>query len=258
MSYAAFARYYDALTRNVGYAERADYLLRMLDRFGHSPGLTLDVACGTGSFTLALAERGVEVFGLDASPEMLCFAQSKAARAGYNLLFICQRMQEMELPGTVDTAVCSLDGINHLTREKDVLETFRRVARALNPGGYFLFDANTVYKHRVVLADNVFVYETRDVYCVWQNEYLPRDNRVGITLDFFGRAGADYHRSSEHFYERAYSIRKLRSLLGKAGMTVRGVFQDMEFAGPSGNAEKVVFAAEKTEETVARRSGRIG
>ena len=246
MSYSAFARYYDVLTQDVDYAGRADYVLRALDRFGRSPGLTLDIACGTGSLTLALAERGVDVFGLDASPAMLCFAQNKTARAGHDLLFLCQKMQQMELCGTVDTAVCSLDGINHLTRETDVLETFRRVALALNPGGYFLFDVNTVYKHRVVLADNVFVYDLGDVYCVWQNEYLPRGDRVAMTLDFFERNGEAYRRSGERFCERAYPIRKLGTLLQKAGMTVRAVFQDMEFVSPSGDAEKIVIAAEKT------------
>lgn len=247
MSYAAFARYYDALTQDVDYAAHADYLLKVLNGFGRAPGRTLDIACGTGSLTLALAARGVEIFGLDASPEMLCFAQSKAAAAGYgDLLFICQKMQEMELCGTVDTALCSLDGMNHLTREKDVLETFCRISRSLNSGGYLLFDANTVYKHRCVLADNVFVFDTDGVYCVWQNEYRRRDNCVGITLDFFEREGTAYRRSTEHFYERAYSIRKLEALLQKAGLTVRAVWQDMEFVSPSGDAEKIMIAAEKT------------
>lgn len=247
MSYSAFARYYDALMKDVDYAARADYALKALGRFGHSPGLTLDVACGTGSLTLALAARGVEIFGLDASPEMLCLAQNKAARAGRgDMMFICQKMQEMELCGTVDTALCSLDGVNHLTREKDVRETFRRVSRSLNPGGYFLFDVNTVYKHRCVLADNVFVFEAGGVYCVWQNDYRPRGNCVGMTLDFFERSGDVYRRSTERFCERAYPMRRLAALLHEAGLTVRAVFQDMEFAAPSGDAEKVVFAAEKT------------
>lgn len=248
MSYSAFARYYDALMQDVDYAARADYVLKVLERFGHAPGLTLDVACGTGSLTLALAARGVEIFGLDASPEMLCLAQNKAARAGRgDMMFLCQQMQEMELCGTVDTVLCSLDGVNHLTREKDVRETFRRVSRSLNRGGCFLFDVNTVYKHRCVLADNVFVFETGGVYCVWQNDYRPRGNCVGMTLDFFERSGAVYRRSTEYFCERAYTMRKLAALLHEAGLTVRAVFQDMEFVGPSGNAEKVVIAAEKTD-----------
>lgn len=248
MSYSAFARYYDALMQDVDYAARADYVLKVLGRFGHPPGLTLDIACGTGSLTLALAARGVEIFGLDASPEMLCLAQNKAARAGRgDMMFICQKMQEMELCGTVDTVLCSLDGINHLTGERGLRETFLCVSRSLNRGGYFLFDVNTVYKHRCVLADNVFVFETGGVYCVWQNDYHPRDNRVGMTLDFFEQSGMVYRRSTEHFCERAYTTRKLTALLRESGLTVRAVFQDMELAGPSGDAEKVVIAAEKTD-----------
>ena len=247
MSYSAFARYYDTLMRDVDYGARADYLLQTLERFGHSPGVTLDIACGTGSLTLALAERGVYVFGLDSSPDMLCLAQSKAAQAGRQLMFICQKMQEMELCAPIDTAVCSLDGINHLTREKDVQETFRRIAAFLSTGGYFLFDANTVYKHREVLADNAFVFDAGSVYCVWQNEYLSKDRRVGITLDFFEREGNVYSRSTEHFYERAYPIRRLVTMLQAAGLAPRAVWQDMEFEGPSGDAERILIAAERTE-----------
>ena len=50
--YSVFAQYYDELTRNVRYAERAEYFLALLKRLGHAPGLTLDLACGTGSLTL--------------------------------------------------------------------------------------------------------------------------------------------------------------------------------------------------------------
>ena len=53
-SYWVFAQYYDELTSNVAYARQADYLLDLLQRLGHSPGLTLDPACGTGSLTLEL------------------------------------------------------------------------------------------------------------------------------------------------------------------------------------------------------------
>ena len=43
---------------------------------------------------------------------------------------------------------------------------------------------NTVYKHRVVLADNVFVTENERVFCVWQN-FLRENDIVDISLDFF-------------------------------------------------------------------------
>jgi len=44
MSYSAFARYYDSLMRGVDYAARAGYLCGAMERLGHEPGLTLDLA----------------------------------------------------------------------------------------------------------------------------------------------------------------------------------------------------------------------
>lgn len=245
MSYSVFAKYYDSLTRNVNYAAYADYLCRILDYIHHPSGLTIDLACGTGSLTLELAGRGFDVYGLDASPEMLSAAQRKAAEAGRNVLFVCQKMQQMDLYGTVDTAVCMLDSVNHITVAKDLQESFRRVALFLNPGGYFIFDANTMYKHRHILADNVFVYDTDDVYCVWQNHCGARSARVAITLDFFEHSGSLYRRSSERFYERAYSEADLRAMLEKAGLCVEHVWAALSFEKPVPETDRLVFAARK-------------
>lgn len=246
MSYSAFARYYDSLTRNVDYSARANYLCSVLDRLGHSAGLTIDLACGTGSLTLELAERGFDVYGLDASPEMLSEAQQKAEKAGRSLLFVCQQMQCMDLYGGVDTAVCMLDSVNHITSSADLQESFRRIAMFLNPGGCFVFDANTVYKHRTVLSNNVFVYDMEDVYCVWQNRCELKSGLVSVSLDLFGHLnGGAYRRSSEHFQERAYSERQLRAMLENAGLRVEGVWADLSFEKPGPETERIIVAASK-------------
>ena len=185
--YSVFAQYYDELTANVGYPKRADYLLELLARFGHQPGLTLDLACGTGSLTLELFRRGVDVYGVDASVEMLSEAREKCAEAGADILFLCQRMQDLDLYGTVNTVVCSLDSVNHLPGAEELEKAFQRVSFFLEPGGWFLFDANTPYKHEQVLGNHTFVYDMEHVYCVWQNRFHPGQGRVDISLDFFRR-----------------------------------------------------------------------
>ena len=96
-AYASFARYYDGLTKNVEYTKRADYLCRLLEKWGHEPGLTLDLACGTGTLTIELAKRGFDIYGVDGSMEMLSEAQQKAADAEMELLFLCQQMQRLDL-----------------------------------------------------------------------------------------------------------------------------------------------------------------
>ena len=245
MSYASFAQYYDSLTHNVEYARRADYLCTLLAHLGHAPRLTLDLACGTGSLTVELAKRGMDIYGIDGSADMLSVARQKAAESGLDLLFLCQKMQKLDLYGTVDTVICALDSINHLTLEKDVQTAFDRVSLFMNPGGWFLFDVNTVYKHRHVLADNIFLYDTDEVYCIWQNHYEEKNDRVSIQLDFFGREGNLYHRSGEHFYERAYPQEQLLHMLNQAGFDVVYRFADLSLEEPGEQEERVVFAARK-------------
>ena len=211
--YTAFAGFYDGLTQNVDYKKRAAYIAELLGRIGHNPGLTLDLACGTGSLTIELCRLGFDIFGADGSQDMLSIAQQKACGEGLDILFLRQKMQELDLYGTIDTCVCTLDSLNHLTVKSDVQKAFDKVSLFMNPGGVFLFDVNTVYKHREILGGNTFIYDTADVYCVWQNA-LDRDrDTVHITLDFFEREGALYRRSGERFSERAYSHGELCTCL---------------------------------------------
>ena len=95
--YRDFSRFYDNLTFNVDYKKRADHIQSVLSLYGHDPGLTLDLACGTGSLTLELAGRGVDIFGINGSYDMLSVAMEKASDMGRNVLFLCQRMENLYL-----------------------------------------------------------------------------------------------------------------------------------------------------------------
>ena len=90
-SYSTFAQYYDELTQNVDYAERAEYFCGLLNSLRHPAGLVLDLACGTGSLTLQLKKRGLDVYGADASYEMLSVAQQKAPKRSRRFCFFVSR-----------------------------------------------------------------------------------------------------------------------------------------------------------------------
>lgn len=243
-SYNAFASYYDGLMEDARYAERCRYILEAAQRFDHPMGRTLDLACGTGSLTLLLRQSGVDVFGADASADMLSLAMQKCTEAGETVLFVQQEMQALTLPETVDTCVCTLDSINHMIDENDVQQAFKRISRYMNAGGLFIFDVNTVFKHREVLADNVFVMENEHVFCVWQN--FPReDDIVDVALDFFAEQNGVYRRSSEDFSERAYSDALLRSMLAQAGFAVLAVCGDLRFDAPAPDEQRTIYIAQK-------------
>ena len=127
--YTCFAAYYDALTGNVDYPARAAYLLDLFERYSpRPPQLLLDLACGTGSMACEFARRGIEVIGADDSVEMLTVAREKAMEQGLDVLFLCQSMQELDLYGTVDSAVCTLDSLNHITDPREVKKALSRVS----------------------------------------------------------------------------------------------------------------------------------
>lgn len=245
MSYDSFSDFYDLLTDNVEYEKRADYFCRLLSMCGIKSGILLDLGCGTGSMSVKMAERGFDVIGVDSSVGMLNAARQKAYENGAEILLLNQNMQEIDLYGTVDCAICVLDGINHLEGEADVKRTFEKVSLFMNKGGAFAFDVNTIHKHKNILADNVFVYEPDDLFCVWQNNYNPDDNSVDISLDFFEEDDGVYYRSCESFTEQAYELDVIKLWLEKAGFEVVGIFDDLTTDPVNHETERAVFLAKK-------------
>ena len=248
MSYSYFASAYDLLTENVEYSRRADYICSLLSENGINGGLLLDLACGTGSMSIELSKRGFDVTGVDLSDEMLSEAQNKIYECGEKVLFLCQDMRSLDLYGTVGSAVCTLDSLNHLTDENDLLKTFLNVSLFLEDNGIFIFDMNTPYKHREILGNNSFVYELDNLFCVWQNTLLDDGVTVEINLDFFENQGDNaYTRYSESFFEKAYESEKVKSLLEQADFTFINEYKELTTDVPDESTERTVFVARRNK-----------
>ena len=246
-SYFDFARFYDSLMEDARYSERADYLLLLCERFEHPVGKCLDLACGTGSLARELCQRGAEVIGVDGSVDMLAEASRLAYEQECPVIFACQDMRELVLPEPVDTCVCTLDSINHLPAATDVQACFDRVSENLKTGGLFIFDVNTVYKHREVLGNNAFTFENDSVFCAWQNAVSEdNENTVEILLDFFEeQEDGSYLRYSESFCETAYTDGELRAMLERSGFETLACFGDLSLEAPADDEQRAVYVARK-------------
>ena len=241
--YGDFAAFYDALTDDVDYSGWADYLLAVFSRHGGQSAQLLDLACGSGSLSLELAARGVDVIGVDGSADMLAVAREKTADEGRDILFLCQDMRQLDLYGTVDGAVCLLDSLSHILSTGDLAEIFRRLGLFIAPGGLLVFDVNTPHKHRVTLGDNAFVYEKEEFMCVWRNRYLPARCEVAMQLDFFLEEDGCYRRYTDEVRERAYSMDTWKRLLAAAGFDLLAVYGERDFLAPAADADRWVFVA---------------
>ena len=204
----------------------------------------LDLACGSGSLSLELAARGCDVIGVDGSADMLAIAREKAAEEGENILFLCQDMRQLDLYGTVDTAVCMLDSLSHILHTDDLREIFRRLGLFIAPDGLLIFDVNTPYKHAHVLGDNAFVYEREEFLCAWRNRYIPATHEVEMALDFFlEEEDGTYSRFTDTVRERAYSLQTWKGLLSEAGFDLLGVYDERRFTDPADDAQRWVLVA---------------
>lgn len=243
-AYESLAGVYDALTEDVGYERRADYLEKLLKRSRIPVHTVLDLACGTGAMTALLTERGYELIGVDASPEMLSRAREKAENlSGEPPVFLNQAMPELDLYGTVDAAVCCLDSLNYLTSPRDVQRTFQRLHLFISPGGVLLFDVNSVEK-LASLDGQVFLDEREDIYCVWRTEYEKRSRLCTYWMDIFTRRpDGGWNRSEEEHRQRGYTVDELRTWLMDAGFTRIRTFGDCRMAAPRENEQRIYFAA---------------
>lgn len=238
-SYKKFADFYDTLTENVDYKVRSGYISNFFCQYGNGGNKVLDLACGTGSFSKELVDRGYSVLGIDMSTDMLTVADNKCAG---NANFIQCDMTDFQLNEKFDYCVCMLDSINHLKSINDVKKCFESVYDCLNPGGLFIFDVNTVYKHKNILADNTFVFDYENFFLSWDNEYIG-DNAVRILLDMFVFNGVNYDRYSEEFSEKAYTVDELRKILKK--FEILGIFDELTENQPKSNSERIYFVVRR-------------
>lgn len=242
--YADFALFYDRLTENVDYGEIAGYYDALIKKHGgKSGGVLLDLACGTGSLSVLFAGMGYDVIGVDASEEML----SKALEKPHDgIQYVAGTMQELNLYGCNDVTVCSLDSINHLPSAKAIEAAFARVFTFTEPGGLFLFDANTPFKHENVLGDNAFIFDLDGLYCGWQNEFEGgADCRVNMYLDFFAEGENGYDRWCDELSEIAFESGAVRKMLEKCGFETVGEYEYLTTEKPSPESEKITFVCKK-------------
>ena len=243
-AYHELAQSYDRLTNDVDYEATVDFYYEILKREGLRPRTAVDLACGTGSVTAILAKKGLQVTGVDMSEEMLTVAQQKAPELDNQPRFVCQPLQELRLPRGVDMTVCALDSLDYITDPKDCKEAIRRVYKALNPGGIFIFDVNTPEKLRA-MDGQVFLDEDDDVYCVWRGEFDEQTNICSYGMDLFQRRGAVWERSFEEHCEYAYSAQQLTGYLKAAGFTHIRVYADRLFEAPREGEQRIYIKARK-------------
>ncbi|MEG1980988.1 MAG: methyltransferase domain-containing protein [Clostridia bacterium] len=213
--YNIFGKFYDSLMTDVNYHKMAKKYDQIFKKSASDIKLIADIGCGTGSLSIELAKMGYDVIAVDSSTQMLEMA--KAKENTNDILFINQKIENLDLYGTIDGCVASLDVINHIVSPKILQRCFDKVSLFMNKGGIFAFDINTPKKFYEVYADNCFVFENENVFCTWQNDFNKKTRKCSFYLTFFEEIDDEITRYDEEIIERMYEISEIKDMLFKAG-----------------------------------------
>jgi len=242
-AYMGLARWYDDLTGDVPYEEFAAYYEQKFRERDKNVHTVLDFACGTGTLTCMMAEKGYEMIAVDASSDMLMELMDKVYELeGVEVpLVLCQDATTLDLNDVVDACYCSLDGMNYLHPD-DLTELLRRLHLFIAPDGLFIFDINSPERFRS-LDGQVFVDETEDVLCLWRADFMEMENALVYGMDLFTRMeDGMWAREGEEHVEYAHDVQWLVEALTAAGF----VNVEVDYSGPQCDKGRIFITAENT------------
>ena len=136
-----WAKRYDFVVQFMAFGQARRLRRKSIDAAQIKPGeCILDVGCGTGDLTLlAKAQAGStgQIYGIDAAPEMIDVARSKAARAKAEVDFRVAVIERLPFPAESFDVVLSSLMMHHLPADlkPQALAELRRVVK---PGGRLL------------------------------------------------------------------------------------------------------------------------
>ena len=128
--FARIARRYDLLNDLQSFGLHRGWKRRVVDLARAAPGArALDLCCGTGDISFALAQRGAATTGLDFSGQMLQVAAERNQKSAARPAFIQGDAQQIPFPdGTFDIVTVGY-GLRNLASWQRGLDEMLRVAR---------------------------------------------------------------------------------------------------------------------------------
>lgn len=204
-----------------------------------APKRVLDMCCGPGRHSLAMARRGFSVKGVDRTRAYIEEAQSKTGDC--DAVFEVGDAREFCEPQTYDGATCLYTSFGYFETQEEDVALLRNVCDSLKPGGSFVLDMHgkeitaRAFKERSweILEDGSKLLEARSVGPDWA--WI--ENVWTVIKDDVQKEMA--------FRVRLYSGVELRKALSAAGFSTVELYGDWDGAAYDARARRLIGVARK-------------
>lgn len=175
------AETWDLLRGDPSGRDDRDFYLSMIGRFGEP---VLDAGCGTGRLLLDYLVEGVDIDGVDISPEMLNLCREKAAKRNLSPTLFNQSLERLCLPQCYQTILASSSVLQLIAEPLAVKQAMARLFEHLLPGGALVAPFMTLWQGGMPLSRE------------WEN--VATRGEDGALLHRMGRVWYDPKTECEH------------------------------------------------------------
>jgi SAM-dependent methyltransferase len=208
----------------------------------------LDLACGPGRCSIALARRGFTVTGVDRTRLLLDRARRRARREGLDVEWVRQDMRDFVREGAYDVALSMFTSFGYFDDKDEDVGVLRQVLASLAPGGVFLLEMvgkeylAAIYQPTTedTLPDGSRLVQRHEIFDDWTRI------RNDWTLIRRGRA------RTYRFHHTIYSGQEIKDRLHAAGFEEVRLYGGLE-GQPYGREAASLVAVARTPR---RRRGR--
>jgi len=204
----------------------------------------LDLCCGHGRHTIALAQRGYQLTGQDLSEVFLHEAQVQADAQQVQVRWVHSDMRTIPFEREFDAVINIFTAFGYLEDEDEDQKVLQQVHKALKPGGIFLMETvqrDGLMRHYNSQAiskypDGLIVLEERTF------DLLMSRNEVVMTM-----LTSDGHRAEYRHSLRIYTLTELVHMLTVAGLQVKAYYGGWDGSALTMDTFRLILMSQKAE-----------
>ena len=221
VQYNEFAPYYDKYMEHVHYKKWIRFILGKYSKLRKKrPDCVLELACGTANIASELVKKGLNVYALDKSQEMLKVGFNKK----YSPKLLNKDMLDPLPKDKFDLVLLMFDSINYLKDEKEIKILLNNVYNTLTEKGIFIFDISTIFNTKENF-DGFINYVTNDNCDFIHESHFDYKKFIQTTkLTFYSKVNCLYEKKVETHKQKIYRTKEIVKLLEKSQLSLIGIY----------------------------------